>query len=640
MCPHRRIDNIHPVSDNFKAEFFKLNADNKYGHYFRLHSSDMMLSIPFTGELEIEKAQELIVQDFYQRHIKYELEMGFHDHFSHHMLAALTLGATPDRLDEIYHLHRYLEDSTMNFDPGVNITDDNIKDFVEDDRYYPNLVMFFLEGIDSKSRYRDEDDEEGYPDHTNSHIHYHCPTNGDWVSLFEKYFFHPDLVSRMMSGLMYPFLQIALGFEFQCELLVAQGLAMGCLCKPRLGPLTGPDSPMFIHDYSCPIPKYKSNPRPAEPIGPTITVATDSSIIQEILVLESSSSSNGGGDTIAGSKEQMQGDKQDENQIGECLMQILYQIRNDDELGKKVIYYRKDGKTVSEILEYAKTEITKYISKWKVPVDDPIALNLKTKELYLTVSLIYGYSAGIDDAPQLRIYLSHIITPLYFIPILKNSGISSEHYVTILKFMWSKCLLIYLMIGCPKLSLEKAHYDYTLGDFYHYGCCNGDDITRDCDNSTVQHPSQATFGSVDTSYIQNWSDLFNRVANKNNDMYVSLIIRSLWRGMVMFKYPLSNRERILLETLNRKKSTHASTPYPPSPSISASSSSSSSLYSKTADASLTEQEDKYKYEWPPIPDWYHIAIITESTISANEFNSDNQNIHIGFPEVKGLKLFV
>ncbi|KWU42821.1 hypothetical protein RHOSPDRAFT_20535, partial [Rhodotorula sp. JG-1b] len=147
-------------------------------------------------------------------------DKGFHNHCSHHLLAAYSLGAPPALLQDILELHRETA-SVSDAVPSIRgiINESNWTEYLGDERYYPNYLAFFHRLIStppaSSSPYADK------------------PTSV--VPVVEQYLFGGEgqMLVRAVSGALHPLIHIGHGIEFGLDGHVAEGLAQCAVHDPR-----------------------------------------------------------------------------------------------------------------------------------------------------------------------------------------------------------------------------------------------------------------------------------------------------------------------------------------------------------------------------------------------------------------------
>ena len=176
--------------------------------WFTIHStSPHALVVPGLSTEQITKASGLIQWDVKENHIITHQKKGFVNHFNHHFLASFAMGASAERMQELYKkVHKLIETSSLDYTPTVHIMPGNLEEYRFNDEHYPNWFVFYLNVI----KYN----------------------GNDWKHILETYFFHHTLFGSMILGLFHPLIQVGYGVKFGCGGLIAQGLEMGSIVKP------------------------------------------------------------------------------------------------------------------------------------------------------------------------------------------------------------------------------------------------------------------------------------------------------------------------------------------------------------------------------------------------------------------------
>lgn len=147
--------------------------------------------------------------------------MGFHNHSSHHVLAVYALGASPELIKDVYnnvHLPHLLP---IPVSPNC-ITEKDFAEHLGDEKYYDAYLAFFTD-----------------------YLQHHSPTEALERFIFSpSYNFvsdpevtkhdsskHPQMLNRLIAGLIHPFIHLGYGFEFGLLGQVAEGLAQAAVHK-------------------------------------------------------------------------------------------------------------------------------------------------------------------------------------------------------------------------------------------------------------------------------------------------------------------------------------------------------------------------------------------------------------------------
>ncbi|CAA7269317.1 unnamed protein product [Cyclocybe aegerita] len=162
-----------------------------------------------------KKTEELLLKDAEGHHC-FINPTGFHNHLSHHLLVAYDLGAPEGHLQKIYDNEakdqrpRILEEK----DRSIVVDKDNWIQYLGNHNAYNSFVDFFSEEIKALGV----------------------------TGTLEKYVFEEevnkkgvDMLTRVVSGALHPFIQIGYGAEFGNDTLIATGIAQVAVHTPLNG---------------------------------------------------------------------------------------------------------------------------------------------------------------------------------------------------------------------------------------------------------------------------------------------------------------------------------------------------------------------------------------------------------------------
>ncbi|KAI0061597.1 hypothetical protein BV25DRAFT_1805308 [Artomyces pyxidatus] len=142
---------------------------------------------------------------------------GYHNHLSHHLLTAYDLGASSALLQAIYDKENTALSSVFAADvkrnvverQEVKIQEDNWKEYLGQDKYYANLLIFFSEKVQEIGGH----------------------------AAFEQYVYSRTadgafMVERLVAGALHPWIQMGFAIEFGSDAMVAQALAQTAIHTP------------------------------------------------------------------------------------------------------------------------------------------------------------------------------------------------------------------------------------------------------------------------------------------------------------------------------------------------------------------------------------------------------------------------
>eukprot|EP01087_Luapelamoeba_hula_P009154 TRINITY_DN2347_c0_g1_i2.p1 TRINITY_DN2347_c0_g1~~TRINITY_DN2347_c0_g1_i2.p1 ORF type:complete len:446 (-),score=85.88 TRINITY_DN2347_c0_g1_i2:178-1515(-) len=184
------------------------NADNFYTAVASAQL-DAGLHLPGCG-MPSERIQTLaeLLEDNHKKHHIFFNDKGFHNHLTHHLLAAYALGASSDRLRSVYEFQKKSQKPILpkhdtkkeEFDFGAHMGDEE---------YYHDYLEFFTREIE-----RDE---------------------GNGRRTIERWLFEEEqgksnkFYARFLSGAYHPFIHIGYGLEFNLNSQIAEGLAQAAV---------------------------------------------------------------------------------------------------------------------------------------------------------------------------------------------------------------------------------------------------------------------------------------------------------------------------------------------------------------------------------------------------------------------------
>ena len=131
----------------------------------------------------------------------------FHNHFPHTLLSQFALGAPESRLKKEWELEDYLK--PLGEKQSTEITDDNWKDYIGIADFYHNYLDYFKDKIEK---------------------------DGVQKTVL-NYALDEILLPSIVSGAVHPLIHIGFGLEFSSEIVVAEGLAEGCVHSPSFAPV-------------------------------------------------------------------------------------------------------------------------------------------------------------------------------------------------------------------------------------------------------------------------------------------------------------------------------------------------------------------------------------------------------------------
>jgi len=160
-----------------------------------LDLSNLTNPVNETTNIHIREVLHRLLEGNHKNHDIFFDKAGRHNHAVHHLLAAYSLGASADRLKEIYEEHLVYQRPKPPH--KVTISQDNWTQYLGENDMWTDYLTFFdkivaLEGI-SKA--------------------------------IETYALHPSMFPRLFAGAFHPLIHLGYGVEFQIPIIVSEGLA-------------------------------------------------------------------------------------------------------------------------------------------------------------------------------------------------------------------------------------------------------------------------------------------------------------------------------------------------------------------------------------------------------------------------------
>jgi len=136
----------------------------------------------------------------------------FHNHFPHTLLSQFGLGAPESRLKKEWEIESF---NPIPKKQSTEISDENWKDYIGVDKFYPNYLEFFKKQISKNGA-------------TNTVL---------------TYALDPTALPSFVSGAVHPLIHTGFGVEFGVNDVVAEGLAEMCVHSPSFAPVV--DSELY-----------------------------------------------------------------------------------------------------------------------------------------------------------------------------------------------------------------------------------------------------------------------------------------------------------------------------------------------------------------------------------------------------------
>ncbi|PIL22571.1 hypothetical protein GSI_15260 [Ganoderma sinense ZZ0214-1] len=355
-----------------------------------------ILNLPGTTPESKLVAEGLLEKDRETHHCFFG-RIGFHNHLSHHLLAAYDLGAPPGLLQKIYDREapgqsdiNVWERRTGTFEAvHETITNENWTRFLGDERYYLSYLDFFTKKIS----------EQGVGDILEKYV-FSETANGN-----EAY-----MVLRFVGGAVHPLIQTGYGVEFGSDVMVGQALAQTA-----------------VHDAFYP----------------------------EVFDLVNAPPSLQNLDYKSGNTTQRRPHK------GHSLLSILRQAYDSDIMKPVMPYDSDallSARFKSALADGTRgPEIRRLSALWQVDTSRGQAeLDEKVEELLWATTLLLVGSGKRGRKPRLDFFLMHMLNASLFVPSLLRAIPSVESKAAFLRAI-PPVLLMYLIVrGRPRIDAELA----------------------------------------------------------------------------------------------------------------------------------------------------------------------------------------
>ncbi|EKM75815.1 hypothetical protein AGABI1DRAFT_79378 [Agaricus bisporus var. burnettii JB137-S8] len=164
-----------------------------------------LLNLPGITPASKALAEKLVREDAEQHHSLFNPK-GFHNHLNNQLLAAYDMGAQPGVIQKIYNSQVQMQRPILveDKDKDIVVNKDNWPDHLGEQEAYNSYSKFFAQEIERLGI----------------------------LDALETYIFEPEanangrnMLDRLFSGAMHPFILLGYGLEFGIDALVANGLA-------------------------------------------------------------------------------------------------------------------------------------------------------------------------------------------------------------------------------------------------------------------------------------------------------------------------------------------------------------------------------------------------------------------------------
>ncbi|KAF5319757.1 hypothetical protein D9619_008628 [Psilocybe cf. subviscida] len=395
-------------------------------HAHLLAAADTPLVLPHTRAgptAQSTAALQSILKDNHKKWHIFFNEMGFHNHTAHAAIALWTLGADESILHASYKENAAYQRPA--FASPNDITKENWKDHLGDEKYYQAYLSFFTSEIIDKGK---------------TH-----------ATMLEEYVFsadanfdggkNPQMLTRFCDGLLHPLIHAGYGVEFGLPGIFAEGLAQGAV-HPGQDAGFIPSS-WFTSPAASPVQGLVSRFAGAMGLSstPGSNLKTDGKAIHSL--------------------------------------SVLARVFADDDLKfpstiaglEHVTEETPDPIAYTAVSKVLGNRIVKHVDAWLGNIEDELDLAAKVPELLWANVLLYavggaiaGETAGEKDGFKADFFLMHLVTSSLFV----SSHFATLHgnrpaQIALLKSYFSVSIGWYVSIGRAPLSTTslQAFFDNT-----------------------------------------------------------------------------------------------------------------------------------------------------------------------------------
>ncbi|EJD01363.1 uncharacterized protein FOMMEDRAFT_111131 [Fomitiporia mediterranea MF3/22] len=331
-------------------------------------------------------------------------EKNFHNHLTHHLYAIYTLGSPPKVLEAAFESHAVYQREAI--EPPNEITESNWIEHFDDERYFRAYVAFFTKVIMKSS-------VDAVLDK------YVFATNANWVSSITDDKKQPQMVNRLLSGVLHPFIHVGYGIEFDSPGMVVGGLAMACVQRGTDFDALLPRSLFAADSLTSRLSSALTLSKPAGTHSFTIVAK----------MLKDPELAPGSVCTVP----RKRGESEDE------------------------IAYRNAVRVfpMMEVLGKRGELIRKYAEQWTVNMNDKAEVKAKVDELSFLVTLLYGV-AGLQEGKDFNadFFTMHLVTSSLFLHVFIEHLAPHAQSILLHSYLAS-ALVVWVSRGRPVIPIAS-----------------------------------------------------------------------------------------------------------------------------------------------------------------------------------------
>ncbi|KAG7085650.1 hypothetical protein E1B28_003196 [Marasmius oreades] len=358
-----------------------------------------------------------VLEDNQKTHHIFFNNKGFHNHIAHRVLAVWALGADKEVIQTSYE--RDSEYQRPAFESPEPITNENFNDHLGDERFYNAYLKYFTHELEAnKNSVGTVLEEQIFSSSRN-------------FGSKSKSGNHPEMLNRLLAGLVHPMIHTGYGYEFAIPGIVAEGLAQAAVHAASSSSLIPPS--VFTSD---PVP----------------SVSSLSSRIHSFTFGRKLSNETVSRDSTTGIH----------------AFTTVSRIIKDSSIQLEIIKRATEEHSLSmyeATLAESGEKIYKYVQEWASGFDgkDHEVVKKKVEELQWTNALLYAVS-GLEEGEDKNLkpsfkadfFRMHLVTSSLFLPsLIAYLSPASQH--TLLRSYFAICLVWWVSRGKMPLDIKRFY---------------------------------------------------------------------------------------------------------------------------------------------------------------------------------------
>ncbi|KAI8987312.1 hypothetical protein BDF20DRAFT_849389 [Mycotypha africana] len=393
-----------------------------------LQPETFTMLVPGVSPAAAALSEQLLEKNNHDFHCFFN-EKKFHNHLIHHLLAAYSLGASKEKIQEIFDYHAK---DQRPLPPSVGeLTRENYTEQLGNGDAYTSFLNLFKKEVDKYGMH---------------------DTVRRWV-------WSGDLLARTIGGAYHPVIHIGYGLEFGIPAIVAEGLAMAACTEPNFTGVVPKQPPLRTSSMLIPAQAQAIAENTSSAARGYVTQFIDQLSQQISTRLKVSDNKEESTTAETGAAKSVEDDQSKDipNFLkGNELFAVLDQIRKDPTFDSSVSF--KDDQKLDAVLkdQNALNKLKDYAAQWKIE-ENSTDIQKKFKQLYTAVGLLLGSSGLRDDYPgvlRLDFFLMHAVTSAEFLHQYIPRVAPSEA-VSLLQAHLIVSLIYYVARGRPNLNVRS-----------------------------------------------------------------------------------------------------------------------------------------------------------------------------------------